>query len=289
MIEDIDLAKPGVKGLLGKQVLADIDRAAIKLYSEGLRTHLGASIIGDKCMRKLWYGFRWVDYKVHEGRQYRLFNRGHKEESRFTEWLTLAGYKVEAVNPLTGEQWRVSGIGGHFGGSMDGKILLPAEYGYSQKLILEYKTNGTGKGFNDLIDKGMKIAKPQHFDQMSVYGNKEQLQYGLYLNVCKNDDNIYSEIVKLDWQRGAELEDKAQIIILSQEPLNKLSDNPAYFECKFCDFKEVCHENKPAIRNCRSCSFATPRDNKEWFCNRHSGTIPSDFIKTGCGDWKSII
>ncbi len=289
MTEQLDLKRPGVPKALSKDVLRDIDKAAQEMHDDGPRKHLGASIIGDVCSRKLWYSFRWIDYKVHDGRQLRLFNRGHLEESRFVGWLRHAGYTVFDTDPATGQQWRISGVGGHFGGSMDGQVILPEKYGYSKKLLLEFKTNGTGAGFNKLLTDGCAIAKPQHFDQQCVYGYQEGIEYSLYLNVCKNDDNIHSEIVKLDLRRGEELEKKAALIILAFEPPARISENPAYFACKYCDFAETCHFGKKALVNCRSCKYAEPQENKVWFCHKYNAPIPTDEdIKRGCGLWESI-
>lgn len=289
MTEELNLDAPGVLALLSKEVLTDIDNAAIALHEDGPRTHLGASEIGDECARKLWYKFRWVFHKVHTGRMQRLFQRGHREEAVFIQYLTKAGYECFPLDPATGEQWRMSGVGGHFGGSCDGFVKLPSKYNYSGRLLTEFKTNGTGAGFNDLLRAGCALKKPVHFDQQCIYGYKFDVKYAVYLNVCKNDDNIHAEVHKLDLNRGADLERKAEAIILSQVPPARLSESPAYFSCKFCDFAEICHSGKASAKNCRSCTHASPRDQKVWFCDRHGADIPADFIPKGCGDWKSII
>lgn len=90
------------------------------------RHHLGGSIIGRKCDREKWYSFRWVGYKQFGGRMLRLFNRGHREEFRFVEYLRSIGAEVREyaqqlwVNEATGEyvarEWDedVSGGTGQF-------------------------------------------------------------------------------------------------------------------------------------------------------------------------------
>lgn len=289
MEQEIDLDAPGVADLLSKQVLYDIDKAAVQLYSEPHpRAHLGASIIGKPCSRELWYNFRWVENVIHTGRQYRLFNRGHKEEERFTEWLMKAGYRVAELDDSTGKQWRVKSVNGHFSGSLDGKVWLPTEYNYSKPLLLEYKTNSTGAAFNMLIEKKCAIAKPVHFDQQCVYGYLDNLTHSLYLNVCKNDDNIHAEIIKLDLNRGKDLEKKAKTIIFSQVPLPRISENPAVSHCKFCDYLDICHQGRAAQKNCRSCHSAKPIEDAKWFCMHWNDTIPEHIIPQGCQEWKDI-
>ena len=44
--------------------------------SDGLRSHLGASAIGNECARAIWLKFRWADKDSFEGRILRIFSRG---------------------------------------------------------------------------------------------------------------------------------------------------------------------------------------------------------------------
>ncbi|UPT53330.1 putative exonuclease RecB type protein [Synechococcus phage Ssp-JY38] len=61
-----------------------------------VRHHLGASVVGDECARARWYAFRWATKVEFEGRILRLFDRGHKEEPRFFEWLDMVGAEIRA-------------------------------------------------------------------------------------------------------------------------------------------------------------------------------------------------
>ena len=40
------------------------------------RWHLGASEIGDDCMRRVWMKFRWIKQEQFDGRRLRLFKQG---------------------------------------------------------------------------------------------------------------------------------------------------------------------------------------------------------------------
>lgn len=287
-MSELNLDLPGELKRVAREIVYDIDQAAIQLYDNGFRRHLGASLIGEPCYRKLWFGFRWV-YKVPlEGRQLRLFNRGHREEARFTEWLRLKGHIVNDLDPATGLQWRVDAVGGHFGGSQDGEMFLAPKYNYKEPMLLEYKTNGTGAGFNKVKEQGIRIGKPVHSDQMNTYGTIKKYKYGVYLNVNKNDDDIACEVVKLDWDRGAALETKARVIILSQEAPPRIAENPSAQVCQWCDYKDVCYFREPLQKNCRSCVNASPIADKQWQCKKWNATIPEEAIAAGCGDWTAI-
>ena len=291
----VSLDAPGVAKALAKRILEEIDEYCVRTYDGGHRSHLGASLIGRECKRYLWYVFRWCLHEKTTGRQQRLFNRGHREEARFIEWLEGIGFKVWFENRDEGPnekgefpQYRISDVMGHFGGSLDGIAVLPERYGIAEPVLLEFKTNGTGAGFNKLADDGMPIAKPEHFAQTSTYGKKYNFRYCVYLNINKNDDSLHIEVVKLNHNLGEQMIMKAEQIIMSQTAPARLSDNPTFHKCTYCHMKEVCHKGAVVEVNCRSCAFARPVENAEWFCEVHNGNIPKDFIAKACPSYKAI-
>lgn len=276
--------------ILEKQIKADIDAWSVKEYQSGHRDHLGASLMGEQCSRKLWYNFRWVKAENHEGRILRLFQVGHEAEPRFINYLRGIGFTVWERDPATDKQFRILGVNGHYGGSLDGKCKAPVHYNISEELIFlnEFKTNGTGAGFNNVEFKGVEKAKPMHWAQMCQYGFKQQLKYGLYLIENKNDSAITVKIVELDWELGKYLENKAGDIINSKFPPARISDNPSYQDCTWCTYSGVCHNNEPVEMNCRSCKHCQPIENGEWFCHRWNDKIPKDALPKGCPEHQSI-
>lgn len=264
------------------------DEYSIEAFPVDNRNHLGVSVIGEKCSRKLWYGFRWVKVEQFIPRMRRLFNRGHLEEEKFRALLTWMGFYVRDIDPLTNKQYRFSTHEGHYGGSGDSVALLPwFKDDESFRILVEYKTHNK-KSFDKLKAEKLRIAKPQHFIQMSGYGKAFQIKYGLYCAINKDDDDLYFEFVELDWNLAYQMENKALDIIQAKFPPPRISDQPAYFECKWCHFNGICHSGEPVEINCRSCKYAVPALKGSWFCTRHNDTIPLDFIKRGCGDHVSI-
>lgn len=189
------------------------------------------------------------------------------------------------------EQYRMSGVMGHLGGSLDGIVILPSYYNYDKPLLLEGKTHGTGSGFNKLVEQGMKATKREHYIQNSLYGYKYGFEHVLYLNTNKNDDSLHIEIERLDWELAKTVEAKAEFIILAQEAPPKVSPKPDSAKCNACPAKAVCHEGAPAERNCRSCKHATPVDNAQWYCNlpQHDSVIPKHIIPQACDSYVSIV
>lgn len=261
-----------------------LEEWSLKTLSEDSpRNHLGISEIGEPCSRKLYYKFHWVTFEQHSGRMLRLFKRGHREEEKYVNYLEGIGCRVERFDQ-DGKQFKVSGVLGHYGGSCDGKCYTPwSEYAF----LAEFKTHNT-KSFTYYVANGLAKSKPQHLDQMNCYGWKLGLQYGIYFPENKNDDDIQVSVIKLDWQRAAQLERKAEEIITAREPPPRISDNPSFFNCSYCAFKSICHFGEIPQRNCRSCRMASAVENGEWFCSRYNDVIDKSFIPKGCDQWTPI-
>ena len=275
---------------LSEKIKSDINRFCADKYNEGHRSHLGASVMGEACSRKLWYGFRWVKLEKHEGRIQRLFQVGHEAEPRFKMYLEGIGFKVQlfqfpglANDWKEDKQFRISAHNGHYGGSLDGIAYPPDKFG-TEPFLCEFKTSGTGSGYNDVGTKGLAKAKPKHFAQMSQYGWHYKLKYGLYLIENKNDSDITIQIIELDWKLGQELQNKAGDIINARTPPAKISLNEAYFDCKYCTFVDICHNGECVETNCSSCRYSKPDEDKRWYCEKHSGLIPEEFVAKGCCD-----
>lgn len=250
---------------MATKTLEAIESAVLKNAEGGMRPHLGASLIGKSCNRALWYSFRWTTPSDHSAQLLRLFQRGHDEEPRLTKLLRDAGITVMTVDPNTGRQFAFKD--GHFGGSMDGACVNVPEAPKTWHVI-EYKT-ASAKMFNTLAAKGVKEAKPEHYAQMQVYMNKMGLTRALYITVCKDDDRLHIERIDYNETDAQSFIDKAQHIISSPVPPDGISTDPTYFECKWCDHKDLCHGSAAPIPTCRSCAHATPERDGRWECAKH--------------------
>jgi len=284
------------------QIQSDIDAFCKVEFTEDNRTHLGASIIGNECQAYSWNTFRWLNQEKFSGQLLRLFNRGHTEEARFIRWLEGIGFTVWETDPETKAQFRISGVNGHFGGSLDSIMRPPARYNLPDLAWLgEFKTHNeksftklAGKKSNTSIPRiggeGVRLSKPVHWRQMCSYGRAYNFTHGLYCAVNKDTDELYFEIVTIDYHEADDLFRKAESIINSQRQPPKIAQSEAFFNCKYCHaFKDICHKGQLPTKNCRSCVNARPIENAEWFCDRWNNTIPKDYIKTGCDEWKAII
>lgn len=234
--------------------------------NEGFRTHLGASVIGKECARHIWYGFRWAQKPKFSGRMLRLFNRGHLEEARFIAMLLAIGCQVFQQD-TNGNQYRISDVGGHFGGSGDGVVIGIPDVPVGSACLAEFKTHGE-KSFIKLQKDGVRVAKFEHFVQMQTYMHKMGLMYALYGAVNKNTDEVYMEIIQLETHIGEQFVDRGrQIIMMRVVPERIANASPGLFLCRYCDEKDICFGGAKMNHNCRTCLHSEPRDDGTWWCN----------------------
>lgn len=255
---------------------------------DGRRPHLGASLIGRPCERQLWYTFRWATITRHGGLLLRLFETGQMAEARFVKNLRDIGVEVMEVNPATGKQWSVSDFGGHFGGSMDGAALGITEAPKTWH-VLELKTH-SAKSFADLVKNGVVKSKPEHHAQMMTYMGYTGMERAAYMAVNKDTDELYFERIDFDPVEFAKIKARAERIIRSAEPPLRISNDPSWYLCRFCDFHAICHESAPPQANCRTCAHSTPEldGDRRWSCAHYKADISLDAQKDGCPQHRYI-
>jgi hypothetical protein len=242
---------------------------------ENPRPHLGCSVIGHNCERWLWLSFHWAVIPKFEGRILRLFRRGHNEEANILRDLRSIGVDVRAT------QNKVD-FGKHFGGSVDGIIHSGLPESPNKVHLAEFKTHSK-KSFDDLVKNGMQKSKPMHYAQMQVYMLGLKLDRGFYYAVCKDNDEIYTERVKLDKEFAIKMVTKAHRITMVEALPPPLSTDPSWYECKMCDAHDFCHGSK-AIKesNCRTCAHVTSNEDSTWTCTRYDAVIPLEAQYNGC-------
>jgi len=275
--------------------IAEIYHSLVRSASDWRRDHLGCSLIGDPCERKLWYSFRWwrpPGFILNaDGRVLRLFRHGEIEENWFISDLKAAGVTV-SDGPELGKQWRASAHGGHFGGSMDAALLGLKEAPKTWH-VGEFKTHNT-KSFNALQKNGVRKSKPVHFAQMLIYAELFGLPRWAYLALCKDDDRLYLERGEADGYFAGELLEKARRIIEASAPPAKISEDPDYYLCRWCDFSDACQLKQgqaSPMKSCRSCKKSKPileGEGGQWVCGLDGKGIDSQAQRAGCDKYSPI-
>lgn len=241
------------------------------------RSHMGASTLGHVCDRWLWLSFRWAVQPTFPGRILRLFRRGHQEEANIISDLRAIGIDVRKVSA----QHRVD-FGSHVSGSLDAIIENGVPEAPKSQHIAEFKTHSK-KSFDALAKDGVEKSKPEHFVQMQVYMAGTGIDRALYFAVCKDDDRIHTERVKLDAEVASKAIARGQRIALADRMPEPISSDASWYQCKFCDAHEFCHQSKTTKHvNCRTCAHSTALLNSTWHCSKWDAVIPLDAHRIGC-------
>jgi hypothetical protein len=222
------------------------------------RPYLGMSQLGHKCSRYLWYYFRWAATSSHDARRERIFRRGDLEEPRIYSYLKSIG--IDIVHTQEAHYDCNGHLSGHTDGIIDNVPDLPG------LCLLEIKTMSE-KYFKQLEKNGVKQAKPEYYCQVQTYMYYSNVKYALHITVNKNTEDLYIEIIEFNEADAQALVTRAADIINSEQPPPKVSQDPSYYMCGWCDFKAQCHEMAPYERTCRTCIHATPSEDRYWRCD----------------------
>jgi hypothetical protein len=259
-------------------------QALIDKHHESLaeppRPHMGCSQLGHKCDRWLWLSFRWAVQPKFPGRILRLFRRGQNEEATIVSDLRAIGLDVRG----SGRQQTRVDFGAHVSGSIDAIIESGVPEAPKKRHIAEFKTHSK-KSFEDLLKAGaVASAKPEHFVQMQLYMHGTKIDRALYVAVCKDDDRIYTERVRYEQDVAERYIERGRRLALADRMPEPISTDPSWYQCKFCDAHEFCHETKTTKHvNCRTCAHSTAKDDSTWRCERHDADgIPVEFQRQAC-------
>lgn len=238
-------------------------------------TTLRCSGIGEKCDRRLWYALRWAHPEEDfEPRTRRIFANGNDREERLVEWLNAAGMTVRD------QQKRVFLANGVLTGSIDGIVENVPEAPKTPHL-LEIKTMKASR-YEAWRRKGVQATDPKYYAQMQCYMMGLGLTRALFL--VENQDTREIECQRVEYDAGAALiiETRAARIFASDTPPARISDDPKWFECRFCPAFAVCHENAWPLRNCRTC-YALESGLAEPHCGHTGMPVDPAAQATGCG------
>ena len=249
--------------------------------AEPQRGYLGASVAGHECDRFLWYTFRGVIREDAEGRMYRLWQTGHREEARMLDDLRAIGLKVFDRDPETQDQFELLGHGGHFSGHMDAVVLGVPEAPKTPH-VAECKTH-KASSFNDLVKKGVRASKPVHFAQMQVYMGAFRIDRALYLAHNKDTDELHAERVRFEPEFYAKVLARARKIIETSKAPEKCSSRSDDWRCNMCPAQGLCWGawEKPAVpiraQTCKACVHSTAltvgSSKAAWSCAKYETEV----------------
>jgi hypothetical protein len=235
------------------------------------RPHMGCSLIGHPCDRHIWLSWRWAKAPAFPGRILRVFNTGQREEERLIQDLRDIGVEIFVTDGESNKQIAVSAHDGHLAGSVDGigRGFVEAPKSWA---VIECKTHNN-KSYAKLQKEGVRAAKFQHYVQMQMYMGLLDIERAMYLAQNKDNDEIYSEWVHFDKDCFEQHLDRAKMLLEMTSPPQRLSEDPSWYECKWCDHYSLCHQDQIADVNCRTCAHSSPSAEGTWTCGQQRNEI----------------
>jgi len=247
------------------QLVNQID--AIENEPDYSRSYIGMSGLGN-CARSIWFGFRFVQKGSINTRTMRIFSYGHYAETIMIEALESIG--IELWNTLD-DQDEFIDCYGYAKGHPDSycKNIPGAEKTIH---LVEFKTMNDSS-FKDTVKKGVEKSKPIYYAQMVIYMYKKELTRALFMAVNKNNSEFYTERVHSNNSFAKELIEKGNTIVFCED-YNELprigSNSPSWYQCKWCNYNDLCFGNKkikPEHYNCRNCINCDLINNGKFACS----------------------
>lgn len=266
--------------------------------AEEARPYLGMSSIGRSCERQLWYAFRWADLgnAGFDCDALWRFDDGHRSEDVMADRLRLVpGVHLRTVDPRTGRQFGFADLGGHFRGHADGLVtgLLQAP---KTLHVWEAKAVNDRK-LADLV-KHKAAGEKSALAKWDATYYAQAIMYMAYAEATRHYLTASSPGARAmvgvrtntDLDAARRLRTKAERVITAPAPLARVSDNPGWYECKWCPAFDLCHGNKLPAVNCRTCAHATPEmdGNGRWSCALHKRDLSVPEQRAGCTSHRYI-
>ena len=217
------------------------------------RYYIGLSGLGNPCLRKIWFDFRWFKKGEINGRTNRIFRTGHLAEHTIIEDLESIGIKLWNI---LDDQYEFVDCYGYAKGHPDG-FCINVPTAEKTEHLAEFKTMND-KAFKDVVKNGVKKSKPIYYAQMALYMYKKELTRALFVAINKNDSSYYIERVKADNDYAKELLEKGNSIVFSEDynDFPRIGNNSkSWYECKWCNYIDICFGDHSEIeKNCRNCN-----------------------------------
>lgn len=236
-------------------IIADIE-ANPPVREETPRNYIGASAIGDECARKvqldLWPTFHPAKRPPRklplEAKSIAIFERGHRAEPLVAEWLRAAQYDLVTEKAEGGQFGFITGdaqIRGHADGLF--RNFFPSDSPRLSDIIasmaLWENKCVNGKGFRAVARHGVLKQYPKYDTQVQLLMAYLELPATLFSFLNAETGELWFELTPFNQQRAQAASDRAVHILRATRAgdlLPKVSNDPSYFACRFCDFREEC-------------------------------------------------
>jgi len=226
-----------INGLIDQALLAERNKVP-------KRDYLGASRIGEPCLRRLAYEFLHTPPdpdKETRGVTLRIFEAGHVFENLSIRWLRAAGFNL-LTHKKDGGQFGFSTANGKLRGHIDGVIVGGPDIGLTWPALWEHKALGN-KGWTDLVKKGLRESKPVYWAQVHLYMAYLELSCCLFTALNKDTEELWHEAVTYNPAEAQNQSDKAVDVLRAidaGETPPRMAANADFYLCRMCPYQKRC-------------------------------------------------
>lgn len=261
------LVSANVSALIGAALQA-------KRQEQTRRDYLGASRLGEECLRRLAYEYHGAEEDAgaaFSDKTLRVFERGHDCEARMARYLKEAGFDLReekegggqfgfytAKDPATGRHR----IRGHADGIImgyarpAGSVWRDAALegnGWANRLTFPMLWENKGvnnRNFNDIAKKGLAASKPLYYAQINLYMAYFDIPRALFTVENQDTCEIWADVMELDMAAAQSASDRGLAVVTSKRPEDLPQAYPGadYFACQWCPFKARCWAADPVMR-----------------------------------------
>ncbi|MDR2067502.1 MAG: hypothetical protein LBP41_00750 [Holosporaceae bacterium] len=205
------------------------------------RDYLGASIVGDECLRKIQLQYLQHDADF-SAQALRNFAVGHALEPVVAQWLRIAGFHLRVQNN-DGKQFGFRIADGRIAGHVDGIICNGPDF-CKYPCLWECKTMND-KRWKDATKRGLLVSKPLYYAQVQMYMAYMKLDENpcLFTAFNKDTSELYFELIPFDPETAQRYSDRAALILQASEnneTLPRVSEDPSFYTCKMCACRKAC-------------------------------------------------
>lgn len=250
--------------------LLDSVKGSVKKHydSNTPRGHLGCSEIGKECRAELWHSFRWNTTGEFDADTHLRFQDGHRSEDVMAEYIRRAGINLKTE--FGGDQMRITMLGGHFAGSLDGMIFggLPWHKSKDERTVWEHKA------VNDTKFKKLKELVAKYKDQAVDYAlmQWDEVYYAqaqMYMLETKTESHwltcstagcrdFTGVVTKLDRNFAEALKYKAESIITADVCPDPAFSDPSFYKAKFLNARDLIYFGAMPAPNYRNSMLCSP-------------------------------
>lgn len=215
-----------------------------KRANEPKRNYVGASAAGDECLRKLQFSHLHVPPdRTPAPNMLRIWETGHIFEAAVGEWLRMAGFQIEIIDPEHGGQFGWSVLDDEGQGHVDG-ILRGGPPIFAYPCLWECKALNR-KSWQDLKKKGLAISKPIYAGQIAI--NQAYLELhenpAVFTALNKDTSELAHLLAPFDPRLAQATSDKIVQVVeanKAQQLLPRAYADETHYKCQWCDWNKKC-------------------------------------------------